>query len=469
MRAVILAGGSGTRLWPLSREQFPKQFLPLLGKRSLFQETVERVRPVTGDDVLVVTTEDGRFLVAEQLRELGVDPEGRVLAEPTGRNTAPAIGLAALATDPDRVLLVLPSDHAVGKPAVLREALERARPVAEEGYLVTFGISPSRPETGYGYIRMGGPLPHAEGFRAVERFEEKPDRPTAEGYLAEGSYVWNSGMFAFRAGTVLEELAAHAPEVHSGLQALRPALEHGRPVPRDLYEAIPKISIDYAVMERSNRVAVLPVDPGWSDLGSFEALFEVLPADASGSVVRTGSRGTCVNLDSRDNLVWCGDKAVAVVGVEGLVVVDTPDALLVCSRQRAQDVRRAAETLKASGRPEATAHRTVHRPWGSYTILQEGAGFKVKRIEIRPGARLSLQLHHHRSENWVVVSGTARVTKGGETLVLRPTESTFIPMATPHRLENPGAILLQVIEVQSGEYLEEDDIVRFNDDYGRSG
>ncbi|MHB8763241.1 MAG: mannose-1-phosphate guanylyltransferase/mannose-6-phosphate isomerase [Deferrisomatales bacterium] len=469
MRAVILAGGSGTRLWPLSRDRFPKQFLPLLGEQSLLQATVERVRPVVGDDLVVVTTDDVRFLVAEQLRELGVDPEGKVLCEPAGRNTAPAIGLAALGADPDQVLLVLPSDHAIRDADAFRRALVGARTVAEEGWLVTFGIAPSAPETGYGYIRMGDPLPGHPAARAAERFVEKPDRATAQAYLADGGYVWNSGMFAFRAGVFLGELERHAPEVHEGLQALAPWVREGREIPEDLYAALPRISVDYAVMERSDRVAVLPVDPGWSDLGSFGALLELLPADADGNAARVEAGGAAVLVEARGNLVWGGRKVIALVGMDDTLVVDTPDALLVCARDRAQDVRAAVDRLKAAGRDEVREPRTVHRPWGTYTVLEEGAGYKIKRIRVLPGAQLSLQLHHHRSEHWVVVSGTARVTTGDQTFMLRPNESTFIPMATQHRLENPGTIPLQIIEVQNGEYLGEDDIVRFQDVYGRQG
>ncbi len=469
MKAVILAGGSGTRLWPLSRDQFPKQFLPLLGERSLLQDTVQRVRPLAGDGVCIVTGEESRFLVAEQLREMGVDPGGKILGEPAGRNTAPAIGLAAMGCDPDEILLVLPSDHAIRDGAAFREAAQSAAAVAEAGYLVTFGISPDHPETGFGYIRLGPPLDGFDGFRVADRFVEKPDLETAESYLRDGGYVWNSGMFAFRAAALLAELKKHAPDLHAGLEALRPHIEAGEPIPVDRYVALPKISIDYAVMERSERVAVLPVDPGWSDLGSFAALLDLMPADPDGNAVRLSTGGEAVLVDSRGNLVWGGDKIVALVGMASTLVVDTPDALLVCARDRAQDVRQAVDRLKESGRDEATVHRTVHRPWGTYTVLEEGPGFKIKRIQVQPGAKLSLQLHHHRAEHWVVVSGTARVTRGGETVLLRTGESTFIPVTTPHRLENPGAIPLQIIEVQNGDYLGEDDIVRFQDDYGRTG
>ncbi|GAB4254644.1 mannose-1-phosphate guanylyltransferase/mannose-6-phosphate isomerase [Deferrisoma sp.] len=466
MRAVILAGGSGTRLWPLSRQAFPKQFLALTGERSLLQETVERVRPLVGENLCVVATRDVAHLVARQLRDLGIDPGGRMILEPVGRNTAPAVGLAALATPADEVLLVLPSDHAIRDAAAFREALARGAEVAAAGYLVTFGITPDRPETGYGYIQAGEPLEGFEGFRKVARFVEKPDRATAERYLAEGGYSWNSGMFAFRAGTILEELDRHAPHVAAGVRGLADAVRSGGEIPEAAYAAIPKISIDYAVMERSDRVAVLPVDPGWSDLGSFAALHEISEHDAGRNAVRVG--GTAILEDSTGNLVWAGDKVVALVGVEDAVVVDTPDALLVCRRDRSQDVRKVAEELVRRGRDEAVFHRTVHRPWGTFTTLEEGPGFKVKRIAVYPGERLSLQLHRHRAEQWVVVRGTARVTRGDEVLDLGVGQTVHIPREERHRLENPGTELLEIIEVQTGDYLGEDDIVRLQDDYGRT-
>lgn len=468
MRAVILAGGSGTRLWPLSRAQMPKQFLPLVGEGSLFQETVARVRPLVGNDVCVVTTEETRFLVETQLGALGIDPSGRVISEPAGRNTAPAIGLAALASEPNEVLLVLPSDHAMTRPQVFQDAARRAGAVADAGLLVTFGIAPDRPETGYGYIRMGNPLPEHAGFRAVERFVEKPNRETAEAYLAHGGYVWNSGMFAFRAGVFLDELARHALEVFSGLEPLRGVVAKGQPVPVAQYQALPKISIDYAVMERSDRVAVLPVDPGWSDLGSFGALWDVLERDAHGNAVRVPGGGA-VLVDACRNLVLGAKRLVALVGVEDLAVVDTPDALLVAPREHAQEVRQVVEQLQAAGRPEAEVPSTVARPWGTYTVIEEGVGYKVKRIVVYPGKRLSLQLHRQRSEQWVVVAGGARITVGEQVLELSPGQAATIPVGARHRLENVGSEPLQLIEVQSGGYLGEDDIVRLEDDFGRVG
>ncbi len=467
MRAVILAGGSGTRLWPLSRRSMPKQFLPLAGERSLLRQTVARVRPLVGDDVVVVTAADTGFLAARQLEEEGIDPADRVLAEPVGRNTAPAIGFAALGAVPDTVLLVLPSDHAIRDEDAFRRALAAAARVAAAGWLVTFGIQPDRPETGYGYIRMGDPLPGYDGARRVERFVEKPDRETAEAYLADGGYAWNSGMFALRADRLLEELGAHAPDVRAALEPLAPYADGARPAPRDLYEAVPKISIDYAVMERSDRVAVIPVDPGWSDLGSFDALAGVLEPDGDGNVVRAGQGGEAVVLEGTDNLVLADGRVVAAVGLSGTVIVDTPDALLVCARDRSQDVRRVVERLEAAGRPEVAGHRTVHRPWGSYTVLELGERHQVKRITVLPGRRLSLQRHRRRAEQWVVVRGTARVTRGDEVLDLGPGQSVAIAREQAHRLENPGAELLEVVEVQTGDYLGEDDIVRLQDDFGR--
>ncbi len=467
MRAVILAGGSGTRLWPLSRRSMPKQFLPLAGERSLFRQTVARVRPLVGDDVVVVTTADTAFLAARQLEQEGIDPADRVLAEPVGRNTAPAIGLAALGADPSTVLLVLPSDHAIRDEEAFRRALAAGARVADAGWLVTFGIRPDRPETGYGYIRMGEPLPGRDGAWRVARFVEKPDRETAEAYLADGGYAWNSGMFALRAGRLLEELGAHAPDVRAALEPLAPFADGSSPVPLDLYEAVPRISIDYAVMERSDRVAVIPVDPGWSDLGSFAALRDVLDPGPDGNVTRVDAGGEAVVLDGTGNLVLAGGRVVAAVGVSDTVIVDTPDALLVCARDRSQDVRRVVERLEAAGRPEVADHSTVHRPWGSYTVLELGERHQVKRITVLPGRRLSLQLHHRRAEQWVVVRGTARVTRGDEVLDLGPGRSVAISRGQAHRLENPGSELLEVIEVQTGDYLGEDDIVRLQDDFGR--
>lgn len=465
MKAVILAGGSGTRLWPLSREKYSKQFLPLMGDKSLLQETIERVRPVVGDDICVVTTEESRFLVAGQFREMGIDPHGKILCEPAGRNTAPALGLAALGINPEETMLVLPSDHVITNAQKFREAVVRSDAVAAEGCLVTFGISPASPETGFGYIEMGEPLDSFEGFKKVSRFVEKPDLATAKRYLALGSYVWNSGMFAFKAGALLEELARHEPAVHSGLMGLRKYLSPDKSmdqiIPKDLYEAIPRISIDYAVMERSDRVAVLPLENlGWSDLGSFSALYEILNSMGEDNVVKLGKRGVGVSIESKGNLIWGGNKVVAAVGVNDLIIVDTPDALLVSTRDRAQDVKAAVAELAATGREEIALHRKVYRPWGSYTVLERGEGYKVKQVFVNPRTSLSLHLHRRRSEHWVVVEGAAMATKGDETITLSRNESTFLPPATLHKLENPLDEPLTIIEVQNGQYLEEDDIIR---------
>ena len=463
---VILSGGSGTRLWPLSREGHPKQFLALAGEQSMLQATWTRVAELAGDNApLVVTNEAHRFMVAEQLRQVGCTPAA-ILLEPIGRNTAPAIAAAALAATAyggDPLLLVLPSDHVIADEQAFRSAVCEAIPAATEGALVTFGIVPTAPETGYGYIQAAA----GNGVREVLRFVEKPDAATARAWLDEGGYFWNSGMFLFRAGRYLEELARHRPDI---LAACRNAWAGAKRdtdflrLERSAFEACPADSIDYAVMEKTDAARVLPVDIGWNDVGSWAALWQVAEHDGDGNA----RHGDVMALDCRDSYAWSERRLVALIGLDGVVVVDTDDALLVASKDRVQQVKDIVARLKDGDRGEAVLHRKVYRPWGAYDSIDMAERFQVKRITVKPGAALSLQMHHHRAEHWVVVSGTARVTRGDDVFLLGENESTFIPMGTRHRLENPGKVPLELIEVQSGSYLGEDDIVRFEDVYGRS-
>jgi mannose-1-phosphate guanylyltransferase/mannose-6-phosphate isomerase len=464
---VILSGGSGTRLWPLSRESHPKQFLPLLGDRSLLQMTWLRLRGLPGmGPPLVVANEEHRFLVAEQLRQVGAEPSAIIL-EPVGRNTAPAIAVAAMramADGADPVLLVLPSDHVIADEPGFRAAIGEVLAAAEAGELVTFGIVPTAPETGYGYIRAEGGS--ATGVRPVQRFVEKPDAATAAGYLDTGDYFWNSGMFAFRASRYLEELQRTRPRM---VAAAREALDKASVdadflrLDKAAFSASPSDSIDYAVMESTERAAVLPIDVGWNDVGSWSALWSVVEQDGGGNA----HRGDVIARDCHNTLVLGGKRLVALIGLDDVVVVDTDDALLVARRDRVQEVKDIVATLRQDKRPQATWHRKVYRPWGSYDGIDSGERFQVKRIIVKPGASLSLQMHHHRAEHWIVVRGTARVTCGENVFLLGENESTFIPLGSKHRLENPGKQPLELIEVQSGSYLGEDDIVRFEDVYGR--
>ena len=461
---VLLSGGSGTRLWPLSREAYPKQFLPLVGEESLLQETWRRVAELADAAPLVVANEEHRFMVAEQLRQVGAAPQAIVL-EPVGRNTAPAIAAAALqatAAGDDPLLLVLPSDHVIAAAAAFRNAVQAARKAAEDGALVTFGIVPTGPETGYGYIKAAP----GQGVRAVERFVEKPNAATAQDYVASGAYFWNSGMFLFRASRYLQELGRYRPDI---LDACRNAFAGaGRDadfvrLERQAFAACPADSIDYAVMERTDAAAVLPVDVGWNDVGSWSALWETAEHDADGNA----RHGDVVALECRGTYTWTERRLVALIGLEDVVVVDTDDAVLVAHRDKVQRVKDVVAGLKREGRGEAVLHRKVYRPWGAYDSIDMGERFQVKRITVAPGAALSLQMHHHRAEHWIVVSGTARVTRGDDVLLLSENQSTYIPLGVKHRLENPGKVPLELIEVQSGSYLGEDDIVRFEDVYGR--
>jgi mannose-1-phosphate guanylyltransferase / mannose-6-phosphate isomerase len=466
---VILSGGSGTRLWPLSRKNLPKQFLPLAGDSTLFQQTVARAQTLPGAvSPIVVCSEDHRFLVAEQLQMLGVS-DASILLEPVARNTAPAIALAAmqaLSRDPDATLLVLPADHLIGDTDSFSDAVRRALPLAADGWLVTFGIRPDAPETGFGYIRRGNPL-NDSGYQ-VDAFVEKPDRATAESYLETGAYDWNSGMFLFRARRLLEELAQQAPSIHTGVatafESAHADLDFMR-IDKEAFAQVPEDSIDYAVMERTRRAAVVPVSCEWSDIGSWAALWAASERDGNGNRLE----GDVLALDSDNCFVRSTDRRmVALLGVHDLVVVDTPDAVLVAARDHAQDVKKLVDQLKAADRPEHMFHRKVYRPWGSYDSIDMGERFQVKRIVVKAGAALSLQKHHHRAEHWIVVSGTAEVTRNDEVFMLSENQSTYLPLGSVHRLRNIGQLPLELIEVQSGSYLGEDDIVRLEDVYGRT-
>ncbi|MEO7066653.1 MAG: mannose-1-phosphate guanylyltransferase/mannose-6-phosphate isomerase [Rhodanobacter sp.] len=466
---LILSGGSGTRLWPVSRKNLPKQFLELAGKGTLFQQTIARTRQLP-DAVapIVVASESHRFLAADQLLEAGITGATIVL-EPLARNTAPAIALGALqaiARDADALLLVLPADHMIGDTAAFAAAVKQATALAEQGWLVTFGIPPDRAETGFGYIRRAEAIDKV-GYR-VEQFVEKPDLATAKSYLADGGYDWNSGMFLFKASRYLEELAELAPVM---LAAVREAhasatvdLDFVR-IDADAFAHVPDGSIDYAVMEKTRRAAVIPVSCAWTDIGSWAALWLTGDKDAQGNVCE----GDTLTVDSRNSLLRSHERhLLTTIGIDDLIVVTTPDATLVAHRDAAQDVKKIVEQLKAAGRSEYAMHRVVHRPWGSYDSLEAGERFQVKRIEVKPGASLSLQKHHHRAEHWVVVSGTAEVTCGDKVFLLSENQSTYIPLGSVHRLRNPGKMPLELIEVQSGSYLGEDDIVRLDDVYGRA-
>jgi mannose-1-phosphate guanylyltransferase/mannose-6-phosphate isomerase len=466
---IILSGGSGTRLWPLSRKNLPKQFLALSGNATLFQQTVERTRALTGIGApIVVCSEEHRFLVAEQLRALNVEGAS-ILLEPMPRNTAPAIALGAwqaLANDADATLLVLPADHLIGDTSSFSDAVGKALPLAEQGWLVTFGIRPEAPETGFGYIK------HAEtigdgGFR-VERFVEKPDAAKAKEYVDAGDYAWNSGMFLFKAARYLEELRQHAPAMYTASKAAfdqaKIDLDFVR-IDHGAFATSPDNSIDYTVMEKTARAAVVPVSCAWGDIGSWDALWAASERDHDGNRLE----GDVIAVDSRNCFVRGADRRlVAALGLEDIVIVDTPDAVLVAPRARVQDVKQLVDRIKADGRQEHMFHRKVYRPWGSYDSIDMGERFQVKRITVKPGAALSLQKHHHRAEHWVIVSGTAEVTRNEEVFLLAENESTFLPLGAVHRLRNPGKTPLELIEVQSGSYLGEDDIVRLEDVYGRS-
>ena len=476
---IVMAGGSGTRLWPLSRALYPKQFLALSGDQTLFQQATLRLMNLGDEHIRVappciVGNEEHRFMVLDQLRELGIEP-GAVLLEPSGRNTAPALTLAALfaqhgaAGETDPILIVTPADQTVMQPQAFTQALRQAVKAAADGSIVTLGIVPDRAETGFGYIRASGD----DATKTVAAFVEKPNLAVAQRYLAEGGYYWNSGMFVLRASTWLKALQRHRPDIDTATRAawagrttdarfVRPG--------KAAFNAIPSESIDYAVMEPATAAAnagsavkMVPLDAGWSDLGAWDAVWQVSPQDAQGNAVH----GDTLIENSRDTLVHATSRLVSAIGLSNIVIVETPDAVLVADRAQSQDVKLIVNALQKAGRSEGSLHRRVHRPWGWYDSIDHGPRFQVKRIMVKPGASLSLQMHHHRAEHWIVVTGTAEVTNGDTVSLLTENQSTYIPLGTTHRLRNPGAIALEIIEVQSGSYLGEDDIVRFEDTYGR--
>jgi mannose-1-phosphate guanylyltransferase len=462
--AVIMAGGSGTRLWPLSRAAHPKQFLALHGDDTMLQSTVKRLEDLSIESTITICNEEHRFFVAEQLRE--IDKLGSIILEPVGRNTAPAIALAALSSkdDNDPLLLVLAADHVIQDEVAFTKAVNDAIPLAESGKLVTFGVVAHEPNTGYGYIKRGAP--YGVGF-AVDQFIEKPASEVAIEYLESGEYFWNSGMFLFKASRYLEELRAHCPDIFDACQLSMKDVTKDNDflrVNKPAFNACPSESIDYAVMEKTEHAVVVPMDAGWSDIGSWSSLWDISKKDLNGNSVH----GDVILHETNNSYVRTDGKLVAAIGVDDLVIVSTKDVLVVAHKDSVQNVKIVAEKLKSEARTEWEHHREVYRPWGKYDSVDHGVLYKVKRITVKPGAKLSLQTHKYRSEHWVVVSGTAKVQNGAEVFSLSKNESTYIPIGAMHCLENPGEEVLELIEVQSGSYLGEDDIVRFSDIYGRS-
>ncbi len=485
--AVILAGGSGTRFWPLSRENCPKQMLQIVGEDTLLRQTVKRINGlVPPENIWLVTTEDMALDIRFHLESFGeLAKRFKFIKEPIGRNTAPAIGLAAIYLNhlfPQSVMIVMPSDHAIPDREKFLSDLGLAIQGAREDHLVTFGIKPSCPETGYGYIKVENTSNIGrKGLRRVECFVEKPDLETAKEYLSNGSYCWNSGIFIWKTSKILSEIEKCLPALYQTLKEIESLLfssdQPNKPdqpsIPQSairnpqwstLYASLESISIDYGIMERSQDVLMVPATFQWSDLGSWSALDEIVEKDEAGNIFK----GNAIDIGSQNSTIYADKRIVATIGLKDMVVVDTPDATLITPKERVQEVRKIVEALKQNGREEYLLHKTVERPWGNYTVLEKGEGYKIKRVVLKPGAKLSLQLHKKRSEHWIVVTGTARVTREDDKYLVHTNESTYIPINTKHRLENPGEIPLQVIEVQNGEYLEEDDIERFDDDYGRT-
>ncbi len=455
---VIMAGGAGTRLWPLSRKLYPKQYLSFENDLTMLQQTLLRLEGLASQKPILLCNEEQRFMAAEQMRRMGIE-DCPILLEPEGRNTAPAIALAALHAEKDSILLILPADHIVADIPAFHNAVEQALKLAEQDKLVTFGIVPHSPETGYGYIQQGS-------GNEVLRFVEKPDAETAKQYLQSGDFFWNSGMFMFRAGKYLEELKRFQPEMLDiCVQAMKKAskdMDFIR-VDASIFLTCPENSIDYAVMENTDNAVIVPLDAGWCDVGSWSALWNVSPRDDQGNACR----GDVMALDTRNSFILAEERLVTTLGVDDLVVVETKDAVLVSTKEKAQEIKSLVNEIKKNGRSEHITHREVFRPWGSYDSIAIGDRYQVKRITVKPGAKLSVQMHHHRAEHWVVVSGTARVTNGKESFLVTENQSTYIPVGQIHALENPGSIPLELIEVQSGPYLGEDDIVRIEDVYGR--
>ncbi len=466
---VVLSGGSGTRLWPYSRSLYPKQFLPLVSEQTMLQETVNRLQGFAEDLVIappmVICNEDHRFMVAEQLRAIDISATDIIL-EPFGRNTAPAIALAALA-QPEATLLILPADHVIADTNAFEQAVKSAVHQADQGKLATFGIVPTTPETGYGYIKLGENI--EKDAHKVAKFVEKPDLITAESYLRSGEYLWNSGMFLFKASRYLEELEKYQPKMleicKTAINSASKDLDFTR-IQAESFEHCPDDSIDYAVMEKTQDAVIVPLDAQWNDVGSWSALWEVSEQDRDGNVMKKGD-GDIISLDSKDCYVQAEHKLIATIGLEQVVIVETDDAIMVAKKDRVQDVKTVVNQLKKDKRSECSLHRKVYRPWGYYDSIDAGPRFQVKRIVVNPGAQLSLQMHHHRAEHWIVVEGTAQVRCGEKTMLLSENQSTYIPLGEVHQLSNPGKFPLEIIEVQSGSYLGEDDIVRLEDVYGR--